>query len=295
MNLKGRHGTMGNISEIIKRKREELHLTQEELAEKVGVSRQAVSKWELGKNFPDIYAVKRLSEVFEMDSNELIGVENIKKKGSKKAKIIWISSLLSTLVICIALFLILFFSLRKEPKQPDFTLSKTEYSYFYGVTKADIEKDILQNVEYNEEDGKIIIQGITTQVGEYIAYVSLDRDKETEKRISIEIMPNRNGLTTRVMNWEYVDSPLGYERVKYYLDISNNTGKKIIVTNAVVTMTDENKNTVLRYIGDVPNWNIEHGAHLFPTYNAVSGFNKEYFSSNPMNLAITITLIYIFV
>ena len=41
-----------NISDIIRQAREELGLTQEDLAERLEVSRQAVSKWELGASVP---------------------------------------------------------------------------------------------------------------------------------------------------------------------------------------------------------------------------------------------------
>lgn len=41
------------IGEIIQRERTRLGLSQEKLAEQVGVSRQAVSKWELGNAVPD--------------------------------------------------------------------------------------------------------------------------------------------------------------------------------------------------------------------------------------------------
>lgn len=56
-----------NISEIIKQAREELGMTQEDLAERLEVSRQAVSKWELGASVPSPENLKLLEE--------LLGVE----------------------------------------------------------------------------------------------------------------------------------------------------------------------------------------------------------------------------
>lgn len=52
-----------NISEIIKQAREGLGLTQEDLAERLEVSRQAVSKWELGASFPSPENLALLEEV----------------------------------------------------------------------------------------------------------------------------------------------------------------------------------------------------------------------------------------
>ncbi len=52
------------IGENIQRFRKEAHLSQEELAEKVGVSRQTVAKWENGTTVPDIYACMTMADVF---------------------------------------------------------------------------------------------------------------------------------------------------------------------------------------------------------------------------------------
>ena len=47
-------------------------LSQEELAEKLGVSRQAVSKWETGEALPEITKLKGLSEVFGVTTDFLL-------------------------------------------------------------------------------------------------------------------------------------------------------------------------------------------------------------------------------
>ena len=52
------------IGENIQRFRKEARMSQEELAEKVGVSRQTVAKWENGTTVPDIYACMAMSEIF---------------------------------------------------------------------------------------------------------------------------------------------------------------------------------------------------------------------------------------
>jgi len=55
-----------NIAEIIKQARERLGLTQEDLAEKLEVSRQAVSKWELGTSVPSPENLKVLEKVLSV-------------------------------------------------------------------------------------------------------------------------------------------------------------------------------------------------------------------------------------
>ena len=46
-------------------------LSQEELAEKVGVARQTISKWELGETAPDLKQAKELSKIFNVSLDEL--------------------------------------------------------------------------------------------------------------------------------------------------------------------------------------------------------------------------------
>lgn len=48
------------------------NLTQEELAEKLSVSRQSVSKWELGQSIPDLEIVIMLSKLFNLTTDELL-------------------------------------------------------------------------------------------------------------------------------------------------------------------------------------------------------------------------------
>lgn len=56
----------------IKKFRENMHLSQEELAEKVYVSRQTISNWETGKNYPDIHSLLLLKALFNVSLDDLI-------------------------------------------------------------------------------------------------------------------------------------------------------------------------------------------------------------------------------
>ena len=47
-------------------------MSQEEVAEKLGVSRQTISKWELDETLPDIRQSKRLSGLYHLTLDELI-------------------------------------------------------------------------------------------------------------------------------------------------------------------------------------------------------------------------------
>lgn len=56
----------------IKKYRKSLNLSQEELAEKVYVTRQTISNWENGKSYPDIHSLLLLSSLFNVSLDQLI-------------------------------------------------------------------------------------------------------------------------------------------------------------------------------------------------------------------------------
>ena len=62
---------MIKIGEIIKAKRKEQDLTQEELASRLGVSKAAVSKWENAECYPDITLLPQLAKTFNITIDEL--------------------------------------------------------------------------------------------------------------------------------------------------------------------------------------------------------------------------------
>lgn len=61
-----------NLGSQIKKYRSELSMSQDELAEKIFVSRQSISNWENDKTYPDIKSLLLLSEVFQMSLDQLI-------------------------------------------------------------------------------------------------------------------------------------------------------------------------------------------------------------------------------
>jgi transcriptional regulator with XRE-family HTH domain len=63
---------MNNIGKTIMRLRKEKNITQEQLAEKLNVTRQAVSNWENGKTQPDIDTIVKIAGIFEVEVEEII-------------------------------------------------------------------------------------------------------------------------------------------------------------------------------------------------------------------------------
>jgi len=75
-----------NLGKQIKQYRTNIALSQEELAEKIYVSRQTISNWENDKNYPDINSLLMISEVFGISLDNLIkgDIERMKKEIDKQ-------------------------------------------------------------------------------------------------------------------------------------------------------------------------------------------------------------------
>ena len=61
--------------------RKVLQLTQEDVAEKLGVTRQSVAKWESGESVPDLDKCKQLAEIFGVSLDDLANYEPEKNMG----------------------------------------------------------------------------------------------------------------------------------------------------------------------------------------------------------------------
>ena len=71
---------MSKFSEILKALRLDKQLTQEQLAEILGVSPQAVSRWETAASYPDITLLPAIASYFETTVDELLGLRKTVKK-----------------------------------------------------------------------------------------------------------------------------------------------------------------------------------------------------------------------
>ena len=109
-----------SVGSQIKQRRTELNMSQEALAEKIGVSRSAISNWEIERNYPDLQVIVTLSDILDISLDKLlkgdavvvekISTDTVQRKSlSKKLKIVY---------ICLALLVILL----------GFTLYKTRWT-----------------------------------------------------------------------------------------------------------------------------------------------------------------------
>lgn len=99
------------IGDQLKKARMDNNLTQEEVAEKIFVSRQSISNWENNKTYPDIGNVIALSDLYEISLDELLkGSDNFMKhleestdivKSNKKLMALIILALIAMIVMAI--------------------------------------------------------------------------------------------------------------------------------------------------------------------------------------------------
>lgn len=77
---------MSNVGNIIKEERLRKGYTQDQLAEELHVTRQAVSSWETGRSEPDLETLKLLSDMLELDTAVLLGELNADSRMQMKEK-----------------------------------------------------------------------------------------------------------------------------------------------------------------------------------------------------------------
>ena len=108
-----------NIAKI----RKDNNLTQDELAEKYFVTRQTISNWEIGKSYPDLETLVKISNDFNVSLDILLKEDDemIKKidnevKGSKKYKNItrYFLILFSIIVLLIVIYLLMYFNFKNN-------------------------------------------------------------------------------------------------------------------------------------------------------------------------------------
>ena len=65
------------FNEKLQHLRKENNMTQEQLAERLYVSRAAVSKWESGKGYPNIESLKAISKLFSVSIDDLLSGDEL--------------------------------------------------------------------------------------------------------------------------------------------------------------------------------------------------------------------------
>lgn len=142
-----------NLGNKIMTLRKKNNMSQEELAEKVGVTRQTISKWELEETSPDITQAKTLSNVFKVSLDELVSndlnsiivekVSNTEKLAGIIINILKAFGILILAFVLLMVFLIIIFSIDNDRMRDNTIVGK------YEIKCTLDNKDYVYEVEYN--------------------------------------------------------------------------------------------------------------------------------------------------
>ena len=225
-----------NIGKFIKKIRQDNHQTQKEFADKYNVSFQAVSKWENGKNIPDISLLKQICRDNNISVDEILGDEP--NKNIKKKKITILVSVIILLLIILISVLILY-----SNKDSNFEFKKisTSCSNFKITGSAAYNKDkssiYISNIEFCGEDENIKYKEL-----EYTLFESHDNvnikisSGNVEKNITlIEYLKN-----LKINVNDYSQTCKSFAHSELYIEIAAIDDKDKITTYNIPLSLEEN-------------------------------------------------------
>ena len=225
-----------NIGKFIKKIRQDNHQTQKEFADKYNVSFQAVSKWENGKNIPDISLLKQICRDNNISIDEILGDES--NKNIKKKKITILVSVIILLLVILISVLILY-----SNKDSNFEFKKiyTSCSNFKITGSAAYNKDkssiYISNIEFCGEDENIKYKEL-----EYTLFESHDNvnikisSGNVEKNITlIEYLKN-----LKINVNDYSQTCKSFSHSELYIEINAIDDKDKITTYNIPLSLEEN-------------------------------------------------------
>lgn len=180
------------IGNLIKEIRKKNNLTQAEFAERYGVTYQAVSKWENGKNIPDIMLLKQISEDFDTPLSDLLDGKTTSKKKNYKSMFI----ILLIIFIFLIVFLIIHFS-----NNDDFE--------FKTISANCSNFNISGSIAYNDNKSSIYISNINYCGGE---------DNTLYKKIKCALYESNGNIETKIDEYDYNDNGMKLE--DFFKDVS---------------------------------------------------------------------------
>lgn len=214
------------IGQFIKSLRKENNLTQKELADKYGVTYQAVSKWENGKNIPDIAILKEMSKDFNINIDELLEGSKVKKRKKKYFFIVFLGIFLLLLIIAIIFNKDDYEFKTLSTSCANFTISG---SISYNKDKSSI---YISNIKYCGGDDKTIYDNIEATLYE-THNDTIKKISEYKKISNITLEDYLQKLEFVIDN--YVQACKNYTDNSLYIEIL--AGEKEKTTNYKIPLT----------------------------------------------------------
>lgn len=141
--------------------RKQKHMSQEQLAEKIGVARQTISKWELGETSPDIEQSKKIAQIFHVSLDELVQNNISSKNGNRiiSTKLILniLKIILLFLIICLLVLVAIiyfkdYFDVHPTSTGKSITCHIDNQEYTYEVWTKYETPNIIENFYTNDEE-----------------------------------------------------------------------------------------------------------------------------------------------
>lgn len=219
------------IGKIIKDIRVRNNLTQADLANKYNVTYQAVSKWENGKNIPDISILKQMSKDFNIDINDLLDGEGSKKKIKYSYYIIGI------IVILFIILLVLIFTHNEDFVFKTLTTTCDNFtikgSISYNKDKSSI---YISNIKYCGKEDNTLYDSISSTL--YESHNDVTRKIEeykSESKSSITLDEYLNEIEFAIDNFE--SSCKTFSSNDLYIEIQASKDDKTITYKIPLSLT----------------------------------------------------------
>lgn len=223
------------IGEFIKEIRNKNHMTQKDFADSLGITYQAVSKWENGKNIPDIGTLKLISEKYHVDITEILDGEKKKKKKRKKFFIV-IGGFFLIILISVAVIL-----WPRKTETFQFKTISTSCKAFeisgslaYNVEKTSI---YISNINYCSGEDNQVYSSITCDLFEQDNNV-VQKIAEGSKKENILLADYLKQVTFHIDN--YNTSCKNYANNSLYLEINATNKEGVTTTYKVPLSLDDN-------------------------------------------------------
>ena len=159
-----------NLGKKIAELRKKNNLSQEELAEKVGVARQTISKWEIGDTTPDINQVKIISKIFNISIDELVDndinnvivekVSNTEKLAGITIKILKVFGIMLIVFITLIFLFVIIFMVDMTRNDYDI-VGRTKVSCNLDNEKYEYEAEYNKNYQVINSGGDAYIMNHT--------------------------------------------------------------------------------------------------------------------------------------
>lgn len=219
------------IGKFIRELRKNNNLTQADLANKYNVTYQAVSKWENGKNIPDISILKQMSKDFNIDINDLLDGEENKKKVKSYYFII------GFVIVLFIILLIIIFTHNEDFEFKTLTTTCDDFtikgSISYNKDKSSI---YVSNIKYCGKEDKVLYDSISSTLYESHNNIIKKIDEyKSESKKSITLDDYLSELEFAVDNYE--SSCKTFSSNDLYIEILASKDGKTITYKIPLTLT----------------------------------------------------------